>query len=251
MSPVAINGVDKQGVDVNGVQVKQSLSDANSTVNKGVYEATLLETVDVDLAVGNIKTGITIFGKVGTLPAGGTETIVLLSNATLAGGASYTPVVSGIFFGDIYGNYSLPEYYSTVNAAWYQPIIPTTPFKGFTAIGDGTNFRLTNGNVGVAKEYMLFRHYISTGVYQRQSDTDIAAGATYTPASTGFYAKGIEDNTVLLEIQYGVLGWTNCITAYDSGHPVTIFISDGTNLRARNTDVSARVCVFMRAVMTT
>ena len=67
MSPVAINGIDKQGVYVNGVQVKQALSDANSTVNKGVYDATLLETVDADLAAVNIKSGITIFGKLGTL----------------------------------------------------------------------------------------------------------------------------------------------------------------------------------------
>lgn len=64
---VFINGVDKQSVDVNAVQVKQSLSGANSNVNKGVYDATLLETVDGDLAVGNIKAGITIFGKDGTL----------------------------------------------------------------------------------------------------------------------------------------------------------------------------------------
>lgn len=70
MSPVAINGVDKQGVDVNGVQVKQTLDAANSTVNKGVYDATLLETVDPDLAVGNIKLATEIFGKLGTLAAG-------------------------------------------------------------------------------------------------------------------------------------------------------------------------------------
>lgn len=67
---VFINGVDKQSVDVNAVQVKQNLSAANSTVNKGVYDATLLETVDGDLAVGNIKTGVTIFGKAGTVTPG-------------------------------------------------------------------------------------------------------------------------------------------------------------------------------------
>lgn len=66
MSPVSISGVDKQGVAVNGVQVKQALNAANSTVNKGVYNATLLETVDADLAIGNIKSGITIFGVAGS-----------------------------------------------------------------------------------------------------------------------------------------------------------------------------------------
>ncbi len=68
--PVAINGIDKQGVAINGVQVKQNLSATNSTVNKGVYDATLLETVDPDLAVGNILQPVNIFGKVGTVVAG-------------------------------------------------------------------------------------------------------------------------------------------------------------------------------------
>lgn len=70
MSPVAISGVDKQGVYVNGVQVKQALNPANETVNKGVYDATLLSTVDADLAAGNIKDTVNIFGKVGTVVEG-------------------------------------------------------------------------------------------------------------------------------------------------------------------------------------
>lgn len=64
--PVGINGVSKQGVGVNGVQIKQALSAANETVAKGVYVATTLSTVDTDLAVGNIKDGETIFGFLGT-----------------------------------------------------------------------------------------------------------------------------------------------------------------------------------------
>jgi len=67
MSPVAISGVDKQGVYVNGVQVKQALDPANETVNKGVYDPTTLSAVDGDLAVGNIEQGVTIFGKLGTV----------------------------------------------------------------------------------------------------------------------------------------------------------------------------------------
>lgn len=70
MSPVAINGVDKQGVYVNGVQVKQALNAANETVNKGVYDPTTLSAVDADLAAGNIKDTVNIFGKVGTVVEG-------------------------------------------------------------------------------------------------------------------------------------------------------------------------------------
>ena len=88
MSPVSINGVDKQGVDKNGVQVKQTLSDANETVNKGVYAATTLSAVDADLAVGNIKSGVTIFGKLGTVAASLAEDILNKAQSTLVAGAA-------------------------------------------------------------------------------------------------------------------------------------------------------------------
>lgn len=68
--PVAINGVDKQGVAINGVQVKQALDATNETVNKGVYDPTTLSAVDADLAAANIKEATTIFGFLGTLAAG-------------------------------------------------------------------------------------------------------------------------------------------------------------------------------------
>ncbi len=66
MSPVSINGVDKQGVYVSGVQVKQALDAANEDVDKGVYDATTLSAVDAELATANIKNGITIFGFAGS-----------------------------------------------------------------------------------------------------------------------------------------------------------------------------------------
>lgn len=54
----------------NAAVVKQALNAANSTVNKGVYDATLLETVDADLAAANIVTGKTIFGVAGSAAPG-------------------------------------------------------------------------------------------------------------------------------------------------------------------------------------
>ncbi|MHB8084336.1 MAG: hypothetical protein ACYDHZ_00725 [Dehalococcoidia bacterium] len=66
MTPVGANGISSQGKGINGVQTKQTLSPANETVNKGVYDATTLSAVDADLAVGNIKAGVNIFGFLGT-----------------------------------------------------------------------------------------------------------------------------------------------------------------------------------------
>jgi len=45
----------------------KTLSPANETVAAGYYAATTLSAVDGDLAPANIKNGVTIFGKVGTV----------------------------------------------------------------------------------------------------------------------------------------------------------------------------------------
>ena len=46
----------------------QTLSASSTTVGAGYYAATDLATVDPDLAVGNIKSGTTVFGLLGTAP---------------------------------------------------------------------------------------------------------------------------------------------------------------------------------------
>lgn len=48
-----------------GTMDARTLSPDNENVLEGFYEATLLSTVDVDLVTGNIKAGVTIFGKAG------------------------------------------------------------------------------------------------------------------------------------------------------------------------------------------
>ena len=86
---VALNGIDKQSIHVNGVQVKQSLDPANETVSKGVYAATTLSTVDTDLAVGNINNGVTIFGFVGTYTGPTTPAQDILGSAISSIVANY------------------------------------------------------------------------------------------------------------------------------------------------------------------
>jgi hypothetical protein len=56
---------------VTGTMPTQTLSAANETVAAGYYAATTLSAVDSDLAVGNIKSGVTIFGFLGTYSGGG------------------------------------------------------------------------------------------------------------------------------------------------------------------------------------
>jgi len=54
------------GIEVTGTMPVQTLSASNETVSAGYYATTTLSAVDADLAVGNIKSGVTIFGKEGT-----------------------------------------------------------------------------------------------------------------------------------------------------------------------------------------
>lgn len=58
----------------------QTLSDTTTVVNAGYYAATTLTAVDADLAAGNIKTNVTVFGIAGTL-------------STNTGGGAYSAAV--------------------------------------------------------------------------------------------------------------------------------------------------------------
>ncbi len=63
-----------------GTMPVQALSSASTAVNAGYYAATTLNAVDPNLATGNIKSGITIFGVAGT------PTVVDTAGATAAAG---------------------------------------------------------------------------------------------------------------------------------------------------------------------
>lgn len=70
------------GSEVTGTLSPQSLSDANTTVNAGYYEATTLKAVDADLTASNIKSGVTIFGTNGTSTSGGSTAVVKTGQTT-------------------------------------------------------------------------------------------------------------------------------------------------------------------------
>jgi hypothetical protein len=54
------------GSEITGTITTQTLSNTNDTVTAGYYVATTLSTVDSDLAAGNIKKDVDIFGVIGT-----------------------------------------------------------------------------------------------------------------------------------------------------------------------------------------
>jgi hypothetical protein len=74
-----------------GTVLTQTLSAASTVVNAGYYAATMLNTVDSDLAPGNIKTGVTIFGVTGTYTGSGGTTSAPFPVAKTGQTAAYAP----------------------------------------------------------------------------------------------------------------------------------------------------------------
>ncbi len=69
-----INGIPAPSVTL------KTLNPASNAVAEGYYAATNLDTIDADLAVANIKTGVAIFGITGTYD---TEAVVPIAAATV------------------------------------------------------------------------------------------------------------------------------------------------------------------------
>ncbi len=141
---VFVQGIDKVSIQVDGVNAKQALNPANDTVNKGLYDATTLHAVDADLAAGNIKSGITIFGFVG--PA--TVQDISAANATVA------QVLASSTFFSVTGAIKTGTMPNKVGSATV--ITPSTTDQAFPqgyyggAVGDGKcsgDANLVTGNI--------------------------------------------------------------------------------------------------------
>ena len=159
---VSINGIDKQGVALNGVQVLQTLSTANDTVSKGVYAATTLSAVDTDLAVGNIKSGVTIFGKAGTFAGG-----PIVDDIEAAQVTALTATQAGTYF---------VHYYLLADAEEYEVATKTQSYSANSravAVGFMHGSQQFAGNM-TAKLYM-------DGVQMAESGQLVAAGSGSSP----------------------------------------------------------------------
>ncbi|KKK77353.1 hypothetical protein LCGC14_2854460, partial [marine sediment metagenome] len=113
---VSINGVYSHNY-IDGVLVKETLSAANETVARGHYAATTLSTVDGDLAVGNIKSGITMFGFAGSADVQDISDATAIEAEVLAPETFYA-VSGGIRTGTM-ATRTLNPANETVNAGYY------------------------------------------------------------------------------------------------------------------------------------
>ncbi len=236
-----------------GAMPTVALAVGNNAYPTGYHAgAASLQAIDANLAVGNIKSGVNVFGYVGTVIQQGTETIEKYADATIAAGVTYTPAASGIFFSMGRSGGAIVfgiQYYSTVAGGWYSAVQGNN-FMGSSAIGNGVNFRIVNSDVG-DREYCLMRHYYSTGTYERNKDEQLASLTAYTPAVSGFFADAEQVYAgVELQINMTTAGWSLAQEGAN-GYPLTIVIGDGTNLRVYNTSgTTAYYHITMRAKLT-
>lgn len=223
-----------------GTMATVTIVAANDNYPTGYHagDAGGLDAIDPNLAVANIKSGVTIFGKAGSVIQQGTETVEKYADAVMAFAATYTPAASGIFFsvGSTAG--VVIEYFSTLAGVWEIPGggWSLSGFLGAMAIGDGTNFRIRNATGGVY-EYCLMRQYYSTGTYERARDEQLADGTSWTPAVSGLFACGAENKLgrPQIQIQKTTAGWSFAYeTATTTQQPLAIVPGDGTNLRVIN-----------------
>lgn len=79
---------------------KRTLSVSTDAVNAGYYEKQFLSDVDTDLAAGNIRSGVTIFGKVGTMSGGAVPDTGQTTSYGTGDDADYNPAGTQMSYTD-------------------------------------------------------------------------------------------------------------------------------------------------------
>ena len=159
MKTGSIAWVDGLAVTGSGTQ---TLSNATTTLSAGYYEATTLDSVDIDLTAANILSGKTIFGISGTV-YGDTNQAQVLTTATGAGTYNASNLtVDTVKSGTSFGVSSTGDYPST-----------TYPLSGDTGVTDATATEICNTNEAWTKAGSLI-----TGTLNPTAST-IGVGNTY------------------------------------------------------------------------
>ncbi|MCP4128428.1 MAG: hypothetical protein GY753_15410, partial [Gammaproteobacteria bacterium] len=169
----------------------QTLSDTTVSVDTGVYNETTLDTVDTDLAPGNIKSGVTIFGVAGSAveAAGDAAAGDVLSGRTFskAGASGLTGTMPVQTLSDNTVNVSAGYYNATaLNSA--DPDLESGNIAGDVTIFGVTGSAVVSAGDAAAGDVLSGRTFSKTG----------AAGLTGTMPNRGAmnFTPGISGRTV-------------------------------------------------------
>jgi len=190
------------------------------------------------------------------------EIAVRYTDRVLAGGATYTPTVKGLFYpaseGGNIGSYCRPQYYSTALGMWNRAGGKNYEYWSHigTFIGDGANFRLYNATA-TSYRMVLFRLHLEGTKYERYADVSVPAGGTYTPTAKGLFHecvgldRPVGDGYLYRELySTGEAIWIRPLTYSEAGGLTESYgnpIGDGANLRYYNAGPEALQLVLMRA----
>jgi len=144
---------------ITGNIATRTLSATSTIVNAGYYVATTLDAVDTNLATGNIKSGVSIFGVSGDPNVADTSSGTLTNNNQIrssyvcySDGTQYTGSLADCSSEGEQSCYTTGSYYAGTNVG-QQTITPTTTNQTITqGYHDGTGYcagdaDLTAGNI--------------------------------------------------------------------------------------------------------
>lgn len=160
------------GAEVTGTMSTQTLSALSETLSAGYYAGTTLSAVDADLATGNIKSGITIFGVAGN------SNVVDTTSGDATAAQMKTGVISWVDGAEVTGSgtQTLSAANATVNAGYYEA----------TTL-DAVDTDLAAANILSGKTIFGVAGSATSGGYPRTGQTTCtdASGNSVSCAGTG------------------------------------------------------------------
>lgn len=205
-----------------------TLSAANDTVAAGYYAATTLSAVDADLAVGNIKSGVNIFGFTGTYDDSATPITAatvktglegFVNGAKVTGSGTQTPDTSGELAAGYYEHVHLDAVDTDLAAANIK--------SGVTIFGklgtyDDSVTPITAGTVKTGLEGFVNGVKVTGSGTQTLTDANDTVAAGYYEATTlsAVDADLATDNIKAGVTIFGVAGKTEVVDTTDAVQPV-------------------------------
>ncbi|MFH1188145.1 MAG: DUF1566 domain-containing protein [bacterium] len=216
-----IGWVDGIAITGTGTQI---LSADNQTVTAGYYEATTLSTVDSDLAVGNIRSGVNIFGFAGNSNVVNTSTGDATASEILSG---YKAWVDGAeITGSASSGYS--DWSTQKNVRWddwrYGAGTTGSPFDEYT--GEESTWTQTDAGGDAAKS-----------VTDNAVTVSLSSNEVWQDTRTGLYWSNRTASQIDNEFRYDATGQCNFT---DTGTANTYCDNqDPTSAYTEDNDVSA------------
>lgn len=184
------------GSKITGSLATRTLSADNQTVTAGYYEATTLSAVDSDLAVGNIRSGVNIFGVAGNFNVVDTSTGDATASEILSG---YKAWVDGA---EITGNASsgYSGWSAQKNVRWddwrYGAGTTGSPFDEYT--GEESTWTQTDAGGDAAKS-----------VTDNAVTVSLSSNEVWQDTRTGLYWSNRTASTIDNEFRYDATGQCN------------------------------------------